>query len=136
MRLAFAHFGIVTPVLSVVLSVFMLGLGAGSLIAGRFGPSFARRLRVSPAALYGGAELIIALGAPAVPALFALGESVLLHVGAVSSGGYLALVRDCDHRCDPALVPDDGRKKGGRRGVQLFYSDGARRGGGVSARLS
>jgi hypothetical protein len=35
LRLAFAHFGIVTPVLSVVLSVFMLGLGAGSLLAGR-----------------------------------------------------------------------------------------------------
>jgi predicted membrane-bound spermidine synthase len=91
LRLAFAHFGIVTPVLSVVLSVFMLGLGAGSLLAGRWGPVLAQRLKVSPAALYGCAELIIALGAPAVPALFALGERLLLQVGAASSAEYLAL---------------------------------------------
>ena len=30
LRLAFAAFGIVTPVMSVLLSVFMLGLGLGS----------------------------------------------------------------------------------------------------------
>ena len=33
MRLAFAHFGIITPVLSVVVSVFMLGLALGSWAA-------------------------------------------------------------------------------------------------------
>ena len=91
LRLAFAHFGIVTPVLSVVLSVFMLGLGAGSLLAGRWGAPLAARLNLSPLVLYGGAELIIALGAPAVPGLFALGERLLLQVGAASSVGYLLL---------------------------------------------
>jgi len=35
LRLAFASFGIITPVLSVVISVFMLGLGVGSVVAGR-----------------------------------------------------------------------------------------------------
>ena len=44
LRLAFAHFGIVTPVLSLVLSVFMLGLGAGSLLGGRWASTLSRRL--------------------------------------------------------------------------------------------
>ena len=34
-RMAFASFGIITPVLSVVLSVFMLGLAVGSWAGGR-----------------------------------------------------------------------------------------------------
>ncbi len=91
LRLAFGHFGIVTPVLSVVLSVFMAGLGAGSLLAGRWGPALARRAGVSPAALYGAAELVIALGGLLVPWLFAVGADILLDVGAASSAGYLAL---------------------------------------------
>jgi cytochrome c oxidase subunit IV len=35
LRLAFAHFGIITPVLSVVISVFMLGLTAARLLPAR-----------------------------------------------------------------------------------------------------
>src|SRR5690349_18155376 len=34
LRLAFSYFGIITPVLSAVVSVFMLGLGVGSQFAG------------------------------------------------------------------------------------------------------
>jgi len=34
-RMAFASFGIITPVLSVVLSVFMSGLSIGSWLGGR-----------------------------------------------------------------------------------------------------
>ncbi len=91
LRLAFGHFGIVTPVLSVVLSVFMLGLGAGALLAGRWGAPLARRFNVSPAALYGAAELMIGLGALVVPVLFEFGETLLLQVGAASSSLYLWL---------------------------------------------
>lgn len=91
LRLAFGHFGVITPVLSVVLSVFMLGLGAGSLLGGRLGPATARQLGVSPAVLYGVAELIIGLGALVVPGLFGFGETMLLHIGAASSATYLAL---------------------------------------------
>ena len=36
LRLAFGHFGILTPVLSTVVSVFMLGLGLGAWTAGRW----------------------------------------------------------------------------------------------------
>lgn len=91
LRLAFAHFGILTPVVSVVVSVFMLGIGAGSLLAGRFGPALARRTGLAPASLYGLTELIIGLGAVTVPMLFAFGESVLLRAGAAGSAPYLAL---------------------------------------------
>ncbi|GAA5265824.1 hypothetical protein ACOSOMT5_P2251 [Acidiphilium sp. MT5] len=42
-RLAFAAFGIITPVLSVVVSVFMLGLGIGSIWGGRWAAAAARR---------------------------------------------------------------------------------------------
>jgi spermidine synthase len=91
LRLAFAHFGIVTPVLSVVLSVFMLGLGVGSLLAGRWGAALSHRLRLSPVVLYGTAELLIGLGALIVPTLFGYGETLLLRVGAASSTSYLVL---------------------------------------------
>ncbi len=91
LRLAFAHFGVVTPVLSVVLSVFMLGLGAGSLLAGRWGSAASHRLGVSPVVLYGMAELLIGLGGLTVPTLFGYGETLLLRVGAASSALYLVL---------------------------------------------
>jgi predicted membrane-bound spermidine synthase len=45
-RLAFAAFGIITPVLSVVVSVFMLGLGIGSIWGGRWAAYAARRFAV------------------------------------------------------------------------------------------
>src|ERR1017187_4827311 len=42
-RMAFASFGIITPVLSVVLSVFMLGLAVGSWAGGRWIPVLTKR---------------------------------------------------------------------------------------------
>src|SRR5207245_8900109 len=62
-RMAFAAFGIITPVLSVVISVFMLGLAVGSWMGGRFIGAWVRNTRLSPIAFYGLAELIIGLGA-------------------------------------------------------------------------
>src|SRR5271167_189347 len=71
-RMAFASFGIITPVLSVVLSVFMLGLAVGSLAGGRFIASFVKKTGFSAIAFYAVAELLIGLGAFAVPKLFAM----------------------------------------------------------------
>src|SRR5262252_7752424 len=88
-RMAFAHFGVITPVLSVVLSVFMLGLGVGSWLAGKWVQWWSRRLKISSAYFYGGAELIIGIGALAVPQLFRAGENYLLKTGEASSTGYL-----------------------------------------------
>jgi spermidine synthase len=89
MRLAFASFGIITPVLSVVISVFMLGLACGSWAGGKWIGSLGRRLKISAIFLYAIAEFMIGLGAFAVPTLFTLGESVLLSAGESDSLRYL-----------------------------------------------
>ena len=90
-RLAFASFGITTPVLSVVISIFMVGLAVGSWAAGRWGEALARTAKMSPIHLYAAAELLIGAGAFLVPMLFALGESSLANQGESNSAAYLAL---------------------------------------------
>lgn len=90
-RLAFASFGIITPVLSVVLSVFMLGLALGSWAGGRWIGPLTAKTGLSAALFYAGAEFVIGLGAFAVPGLFALGENLLLAAGQTNSFGYLSL---------------------------------------------
>src|SRR5580704_5055350 len=90
-RLAFASFGIITPVLSVVLSVFMLGLGLGSWAGGRWIEVLTRRAGVSAIIFYAAAEFLIGLGAFAVPKFFAAGERLLLNSGETDSFNYLCL---------------------------------------------
>jgi spermidine synthase len=90
-RLAFASFGIITPVLSVVLSVFMLGLSVGAWAGGRLIASLVRWTGLSAIFFYGGAELIIGVGAFATPGLFALGRHALLAAGQTDSFRYLLL---------------------------------------------
>jgi spermidine synthase len=89
--MAFASFGIITPVLSVVLSVFMLGLAAGSWAGGRWISPLVKKTGISAAFFYSGAELLIGLGAFLVPVLFALGERILLTSGEMDSFQYLSL---------------------------------------------
>lgn len=89
LRLAFAAFGVITPVISVVLSVFMLGPGAGSWIAG----SLLKRTRwTRQGALrgYGAAEFVIGIGGLAVPLIFTWGENLLLPIGQTDSATYLS----------------------------------------------
>ena len=88
-RLAFASFGIITPVLSVVISVFMLGLACGSWAGGKWIGALTRRLEISAILFYGLAEFMIGLGAFIVPKLFTLGEAVLLSAGESDSLRYL-----------------------------------------------
>jgi predicted membrane-bound spermidine synthase len=90
-RLAFASFGIITPVLSVVLSVFMVGIAVGTWAGGRWIGPLADRTGVSPVKFYAAAEFIIGLGAFAVPSLFAAGERILLGAGESNSWNYLSL---------------------------------------------
>src|SRR3984885_925725 len=59
LRLAMAQFGVTTPMVSIVLSTFMAGLGVGSLAAGRMVHKWARRTNSSPLQLYAMAELAI-----------------------------------------------------------------------------
>ena len=88
-RLAFASFGIITPVLSVVISVFMLGLSLGSWAGGRWIGLWAEKSRFSAIRFYALAELIIGIGAFAVPSLFTLGQRSLLALGPAGSLQYL-----------------------------------------------
>jgi spermidine synthase len=90
-RMAFASFGIIMPVLSVVLSVFMLGLAVGSWAGGRWILVLVRKTGISAAFFYAGAELVIGLGAFAVPKLLAAGEWLLLSSGQTDSFRYLFL---------------------------------------------
>src|SRR5439155_2839368 len=89
--LAFASFGIITPVLSVVISVFMLGLALGSWAGGRWIEPLTQSTGRSALFFYALAELIIGIGAFAVPALFALGNRLLLASGEMGSVRYLSL---------------------------------------------
>ena len=75
-RLAFANFGVVTPVLSVVVSVFMAGLALGSWISGRWVDNWSRWSGWSAIILYSFAEFLIGIGAFAVPSLFNYGEAL------------------------------------------------------------
>jgi spermidine synthase len=90
-RMAFASFGIITPVLSVVLSVFMLGLAVGAWLGGRFVGGWTARTKLSALLFYAAAELLIGVGAFAVPRLFAGGEHWLLTLGQTDSLAYLFL---------------------------------------------
>lgn len=90
-RLAFAQFGVITPVLSLIISVFMLGLGLGAVYGAAWAASLGRRFGVSPLQLYAGAEALTAIGAFAVPASLALGGGLLLRAGTAGSAGFLAL---------------------------------------------
>ena len=88
-RLAFAHFGIITPVLSLVVSVFMLGLGIGSVFGGRLAAFGTQRFRISPLYLYAAAEGCVAIGAFVVPSLFNWTAVLLVQAGAASSAEFL-----------------------------------------------
>lgn len=91
LRLAFAAFGIVTPVLSIVLSVFMLGLGLGSWLGGKYAVRAANKMGWSAIVLYAVMELLIGLGGLLVPVVFNAGQTVLLPAGDFNSLTYLVL---------------------------------------------
>src|SRR5437660_10468357 len=68
-RLAFASFGIITPVLSIVISTFMAGLSLGAWAAGRWIENWVRRTGLSAIFFYSLSEVGIGVGAFAVPVL-------------------------------------------------------------------
>ncbi len=89
MRMAYAFFGVITPVMSVVISVFMLGLSIGSWAGGRWISGLCKKTKVTAIFFYGAAEVIIGLGAFFVPQLFSYGSDLLLAFGEMDSIGYL-----------------------------------------------
>ena len=90
-RMAYASFGVITPVLSVVVSVFMLGLSLGTWLGGKWIDKLRERLNISAIILYAMSEFLIGVSAFAVPKLFSLGERYLLFAGEMDSFDYLLL---------------------------------------------
>jgi len=90
-RIAYASFGFITPVMSVVISVFMLGLLLGSAAGGAIAKKLTLHLKVSAILLYAAAEFIIGIGAFCVPRLFSLEQHWLFNLGAMNSYVYLAV---------------------------------------------
>ena len=91
LRLAMAQFGVTTPMVSIVLSTFMAGLGVGSWAAGHLVRKYARRLTTTPLHIYALAEILIGCSAVIVPLELRAGRFLLERVGnslSLSSAGY------------------------------------------------
>ena len=91
LRLAMAQFGVTTPMVSIVLSSFMAGLGVGSWAAGRLIRKYANRFSIPPLQLYAVAEILIGCSAVVVPVELLAGRFLLSHLGkslSLSSSGY------------------------------------------------
>jgi spermidine synthase len=94
LRLGMAKFGVTTALISIVLSVFMAGLGAGSWGAGALVRRYGERIKFSPLRLYGFIELLIGMSALIVPLELTWGSRFLEEIAgrvSVSSGSYYLL---------------------------------------------
>jgi len=81
LRLGMAKFGVTTPMVSIVLSVFMAGLGLGSWGGGKFIRRFDRAPASMPLRLYGLLELLIGISGFAAPATIDAGYRLLRDSG-------------------------------------------------------
>ena len=77
LRLAMAQFGVTTALVSIVLSMFMAGLGAGSWGAGILARRYGERVSFPPLRLYALAELLIGCSSLAVPVQLLWGRRLL-----------------------------------------------------------
>ncbi|HYB77003.1 MAG TPA: hypothetical protein VEE85_02290 [Candidatus Bathyarchaeia archaeon] len=77
LRLSMAQFGVTTAMVSIVLSVFMAGLGAGSWLSGRWLRERDARRRFSALRLYALTELLIGVSGILVPFVLLWGRRVL-----------------------------------------------------------
>ena len=94
LRLAMARFGVTTALVSILLSVFMAGLGAGSWLAGRWVRRYGDRVKFPPLRLYAICELGIGASALLVPLELSWGSRLLEGLGGnatVSSGTFYLL---------------------------------------------
>jgi predicted membrane-bound spermidine synthase len=101
LRLAMAEFGVTSALVSIVLSMFMAGLGLGSWCAGALSRHLLRSRASTALRLYAVAELLIGASALLVPYELRWGHVLLLKMGSVAawqssiyylvSGAWLAL---------------------------------------------
>jgi predicted membrane-bound spermidine synthase len=91
LRLAMAQFGVTTPLVSIVLSMFMAGLGLGSWAAGTLIRRYEGRTNFPPLRLYALCELLIGVSAILVPLQMLWGHRLLEQLSGqngISSGSY------------------------------------------------
>ena len=88
LRLSMAQYGVTTALASIVLSMFMAGLGLGSWAAGRAIRRTVVPIRIPALRLYAVAELLIGVSALAVPAELAWGRYLLEPTSISSSSSY------------------------------------------------
>ena len=88
LRLAMAQFGVTTALTSIVISMFMAGLGLGSWGSGRLIRKYDRRIRTPSLRLYALAELLIGTSALLVPYQLFWGRKLLEHLSVSSSWAY------------------------------------------------
>ena len=88
LRLCMAQFGVTTAAVSIVLSVFMAGLGLGSWASGALLNRFAGRIHFPALRIYAATELLIGVSGVLVPYQLRWGHSVLERLGSASSVEY------------------------------------------------
>jgi spermidine synthase len=88
LRLAMAQFGVTSAMVSIVLSLFMAGLGLGSWLSGRLIRKFGNRLAIPPLKVYAVTEFLIGTSALVVPQQLLWGHNLLARTGLSSSGTY------------------------------------------------
>jgi spermidine synthase len=88
LRLSMAQFGVTSALVSIVLSIFMAGLGLGSWGSGRFIRKHGDRPRIPALRLYALLELLIGGSALLVPRELVWGRAILERTGLSSSGAY------------------------------------------------
>ncbi len=105
LRIAMTQFGVVTPLVSTVLSVFMAGLALGSWQGGRLAKRAEGWPALSPLRLYAAAELCIAVSAFAVPPLLRFGREQLMSGKAAATWGSLRYHVAAGACITPVLLP-------------------------------
>jgi spermidine synthase len=81
-----ANFGVTTPMVSTVLSMFMTGLGLGSWLSGSLSRRFHGKFHAIR--IYARLKLLIGLSALVVPLELSLGHKVLRDLDTTSSSWY------------------------------------------------
>jgi spermidine synthase len=88
LRLSMAQFGVTSAMVSIVLSVFMGGLGLGSWASGKWIRGNGGEINFPPLRVYAVIELLIGASAIIVPHELQLGHGLLERLGSTSSAGY------------------------------------------------
>jgi spermidine synthase len=88
LRLSMAQFGVTSALVSIVLSMFMAGLGLGSWGSGYLLRRYETRFHLPALRLYALAELLIGVSAVLVPLELPWGRQLLERAGISSSGAY------------------------------------------------